>query len=243
MKKSLSIAYIYIKLILQYYLFLLFLFINQGESIAYARSAHLSLTFSTPNPTIQPTSQSTGQPTLQSTPQSPSQPSVQATKQPVIQPTLQSTLRPTVQPTPHPSVESTKQPAVQPTMQSTPRPTPRPTLKPTPDPTVKPTPIARQVARQPQQDQPTRQPFPIDLPHVPSISVTSATPILTRSPETDAPPIIASPPDKAPVLSVLPLSDIQQDNTPLRLVLILSIVTPLFLITLWFLMKWQTNRK
>lgn len=217
MKKTNSRVYRSIKLIFLIYPFSLFLFINGGESITYARGAHLFLTFSTPEPTVQPRAQLTTQPRAQ----------------PTVLPTVEPTTQPRAQPTIQPTVEPTAQPTAQ------------PTAKPTAQPTVKPTPIAERVAVQPRQTTSNQQSFPIDLPHVPSASVTSETPIPTNSLDTGTPPIVASLSDRTTVLSALPLTDVQQDNTPLKLLLILGIMAPLLLIivgTFWFLMKWLIKR-
>lgn len=221
MKKANSRVYRSIKLMPLLYSFLIFLFINGGESMTYARGAHLFLAFSTPEPTSQSTAKPTAQPTVK--------PTAQPTVEPTVQPTVKPTTQPTVKPTAKPTVKSATEPMVKPTVK----------------PMVKPTPVAERMAVQPRQTTSNQQSFPIDLPHIPSASVTSVTPIPTSSLETGTPPIVASLSDRTTVLSALPLSDVQQDNTPLKLLLILGVMAPLLLIiagTFWLLMKWLIKR-
>jgi len=60
------------------------------------------------------------------------------------------------------------------------------------------------------------------------------------------PTIVASLSGKTRVLSVFPVDTAPQDDTTLRLVLLLGIVAPLLLITagtLWLSVKWLINRQ
>ncbi len=214
--------------------------------MTYARGAHLFLAFSTPEPTSQSTAKPTAQPTVKPTAQPTAKPTAQPTVKPIAQPTVEPTSQPTVEPTAQPTVKPTSQPTtVNPTAKPTVKSATEPMVKPTVKPMVKPTPVAERMAVQPRQTTSNQQSFPIDLPHIPSASVTSVTPIPTSSLETGTPPIVASLSDRTTVLSALPLSDVQQDNTPLKLLLILGVMAPLLLIiagTFWLLMKWLIKR-
>jgi hypothetical protein len=257
MNKAISRVYRSIKLIFLFYALLLFLFGNKGERITCAMGSHLFLTLATPEPMVQstadPTVQATADPTVQATSEPTAkvapEPTVKLTPEPTVKPTAEPTVNTTSEPTAKPTAEPTVKPIPEPTAKLTPEPapkaTPKPTVKPTAEPTANSTPIAGRIAVQPRQDTSTRQPFPIAPPHVPSAAATSATPTSTSPLETGTPPIVTSLPDGTTVLSALPLDAVQQDNTPLRLILVLGIVAPLLLITagtLWLVRKWLINR-
>jgi len=84
---------------------------------------------------------------------------------------------------------------------------------------------------------------------MPSASTTiavSATATPTSAMMPRAPTIVASLSGKTRVLSVFPVDTPQQDDTVLRLVLLLGVVVPLLLITaatLWLSVKWLINRQ
>jgi hypothetical protein len=146
-------------------------------------------------------------------------------------------------PTPKPTPELTPKP--------TPEPTPRPTPGLTPKPTPEPSPIARRVAVQPRQAISTRQTLPIHSSGVLSAPATTmisatATPTRTLVTGTPVPTAVAPLSGGTTVLSALPVDSPEQDDTPLRLVLVLGVVAPLLLITggtLWLSVKWLINRQ
>ncbi len=165
----------------------------------------------------------------------------QLTARPMPKPTPQLTARLTPKPTP--------QLTARPTSQPTPRPTARPTSQPTPEPASKPPSLAGRGGTQPQQTRLTRQTLPIHSPDVPSLSPTRAvsdpaTP--TRAMMSRTPTSMASLSGNTRVLSVLPVDAPQQDNSILKLVLLLGLVVPLLLITaatFWFSVKWLLNQR